>query len=300
MTGNAGHTMGEVIFGGSPEAIRYHYDVGNEFYRLWLDKTVTYSAAKWISEDDTLDAAQIAKLDYHLDNVALQPGGNLLDIGCGWGSLLSRARQRATFSNLVGLTLSEEQARHIEAFGFENMRVCRESWIEHQPQGKYDGIVSIGAFEHFAHPQQGTQERLDVYRRFFECCRDWLAPGGALSLQTIVYADMDSSTANKFIANEIFPDAELPRPQELFIASDRLFEIVSYRNDRLDYARTCEVWLANLRRSRGTAVVLVGEDTVQRYERYLMLSAIGFRLGRIGLVRLRLVPYRSKTRGNEQ
>lgn len=294
MVSERGTELDEATFGGSPAAIRYHYDVGHEFYRLWLDGGMTYSAALWRSASDTLDAAQQAKLDYHLANVALPPGGRLLDIGCGWGSLLYRACERAELSRAVGLTLSEDQARYIEARGNPLVSVRRESWTDHDPHEKYDGIVSIGAFEHFADPQQSEEQRLQMYRRFFENCREWLAPHGALSLQVIVYADMDASEANKFIAQEIFPRAELPRPHELFRASDRIFEIAAYRNDRMDYARTCEAWLGNLRRRRAEAVDVAGEDTVARYERYLMLSAIGFRLGRIGLARLKLVPHRPR------
>jgi len=285
-------------FGGSPRAIRYHYDVGHDFYRLWLDETLTYSAGMWGSASNSLAAAQCAKLDHHLGNVALPPGGRLLDVGCGWGSLLYRACAQVDLSAAVGLTLSEDQARHIETNSVPNVCVRRESWTDHKPSEKYDGIVSIGAFEHFADPCQNRDERLQVYRSFFAQCREWLAQRGALSLQTIVYADMDASEANKFIAQEIFPRAELPRPYELFEAADRIFEVVSYRNDRLDYGYTCEAWLANLRRRRAEAVDVAGEDTVARYERYLMLSAMGFRLGRIGLVRLKLVPHRLRKTGH--
>jgi len=281
-------------FGGSPRAIRYHYDVGHDFYRLWLDESLTYSAAMWGAGGEALATAQRAKLDYHLRNVSLPPGGRLLDVGCGWGSLLYRAREQVDLSAAVGLTLSEDQARYIEAHPAPNVCVQRESWTDHDPQEKYDGIVSIGAFEHFADPCQSREQRLQVYRRFFESCRAWIAPHGAVSLQTIVYADMDATEANKFIAEEIFPRAELPRPYELFEAADRIFEIVSYRNDRLDYGATCEAWLANLRRRRTDAIEVAGEDTVARYERYLMLSAMGFRLGRIGLARLKLAPHRSR------
>jgi cyclopropane-fatty-acyl-phospholipid synthase len=285
-------------FGGSPQAIRYHYDVGHDFYRLWLDESLTYSAGMWGSGEETLAAAQRAKLDYHLHNVSPPPGGRLLDIGCGWGALLYRACERADLSAAVGLTLSEDQARYIEAHPDPKVSVRRESWTDHDPDEKYDGIVSIGAFEHFADPRQSREQRLDVYRQFFGNCREWLAPNGSLSLQTIVYADMDASEANKFIVEQIFPQAELPRPHELFESADRIFEIVSYRNDRIDYVRTCEAWLANLRRRRAEAVEIAGEDAMTRYERYLMLSAIGFRLGRIGLARLRLVPHRPRRTGH--
>lgn len=283
-----------VSFGGSAQAIRHHYDVGNEFYRLWLDDSLTYSAAMWPGgQDQTLAEAQQRKLDFHLDNVDLPENGSLLDIGCGWGAMLRRAASRRALSRAVGLTLSEEQARHIASGGAPNVSVRLENWADHVPEEKYDGIISIGAFEHFADPRQNADDRLHVYRGFFERCRSWLAPGGALSLQTIVYGDMDAEEANAFIANEIFPAAELPRPSEIFAAADRIFEIVSYHNNGIDYARTCEAWFANLRRRRDDALALVGEETVVRYERYLRLSAAGFRLGRIGLARMKLVPYRS-------
>lgn len=283
-----------ITFGGSPEAIRHHYDVGNAFYRLWLDESLTYSAAMWSGAGQDLGAAQRAKLDYHLDNLKLPRLGRLLDIGCGWGALLRRAGERFDLSAAVGLTLSDEQADHITALRDPRISVLRENWADHKARDLYDGIVSIGAFEHFADPRQSQGERLHVYRSFFEQCRLWLAPSGTLSLQTIVYGDMDASEANNFISAEIFPNAELPRPCEIFAASDRVFEIATYRNDRLDYARTCEAWLNNLRRRRAEAVALVGQEVVARYERYLMLSAIGFRLGRIGLARLTLIPIRMR------
>jgi cyclopropane-fatty-acyl-phospholipid synthase len=288
---NAG-TLDAVSFGGSAAAIRHHYDVGNDFYRLWLDESLTYSAAFWSDDQtQTLAEAQRAKLDFHLDNVALPAGGRLLDIGCGWGGILSRALERQNLGAAVGLTLSEEQARHVTALGSDKLSVALESWTDHQPGAKYDGIISIGAFEHFADPRQDAAGRLAVYRAFFERCREWLTPDGALSLQTIVYGDMAASQANGFIANEIFPAAELPRPAEIFTAADRIFEVVTYHNRRIDYARTCEAWAANLRRNREAAVAVAGEATVSRYERYLRLSAAGFRLGRIGLARLKLTPY---------
>lgn len=278
-----------ITFGGSAEAIRHHYDVGNDFYQLWLDESLTYSCATWSGhEGETLESAQRAKIDFHLDNVVLPQGGTLLDIGCGWGALVFRALERSGLSRAVGLTLSRQQARYLAASGDPRLAIRVENWAEHQPSGEYDGIISIGAFEHFADPRQSIEERIAVYRGFFERCHEWLVPGGIMSLQTIVYGNMDARDASGFITSEIFPNAELPRPHEIFQASDRLFNVVLYRNDGLDYARTCDAWLKNLRNRRAEAIDIVGKDIVQRYERYLMLSSTGFRLGRIGLARLKL------------
>jgi cyclopropane-fatty-acyl-phospholipid synthase len=284
-------------FGGSRAAIRHHYDVGNAFFMLWLDDSLTYSSAMWSGlRDEDLASAQRTKLDYHLSNIRLPAKGHLLDIGCGWGALLRRARDQADLSRGVGLTLSEEQARHVAAFDDPRLAVETVSWTEYAPDEPFDGIVSIGAFEHFAHPRQTGDERVQVYRSFFHRCSGWLKPGGALSLQTIIYGDLDATEANAFIAKEIFPDAELPRAQEIFAAADQLFEVVTYRNDRLDYAKTCEHWYGNLRQRRDRAAAVVGKDVVERYERYLLLSAAGFRLGRIGLARLKLTPIHRKRR----
>ena len=278
-----------VTFGGSAEAIRHHYDIGNDFYQLWLDESLTYSCAAWSGrEGETLEAAQRAKIDFHLDNVALPKGGALLDIGCGWGALISRALERSGISRAVGLTLSQQQAQFLASIADPRITIRVENWAEHQPTSEYDGIISIGAFEHFADPRQSTEERIAVYHGFFKRCYDWLAPGGSLSLQTIIYGNMDARDASGFITSEIFPNAELPRPYEIFQASDRLFNVVSYRNDGIDYAITCEVWLKNLRRRKAEAIDIVGKEVFQRYERYLMLSSTGFRLGRIGLARLKL------------
>jgi cyclopropane-fatty-acyl-phospholipid synthase len=287
----------QAAFGGSRSAIRHHYDVGNAFFRLWLDASLTYSSAMWTgSREERLETAQRAKLDYHLDNIALPAKGHLLDIGCGWGALLRRARDHADLARGVGLTLSNEQARHVAAFDDACLSVETVSWTEYTPHEPFDGIISIGAFEHFAHPRQTEDERLHVYRSFFRRCSGWLKPGGALSLQTIIYGSMDAAEANAFITNEIFPGAELPRPHEIFAAADQIFEVETYRNDRLDYARTCESWYRKLRQRRDEAIAMAGKEVVEKYERYLMLSAAGFRLGRIGLVRLKLVPLRRRQR----
>ncbi len=111
-----------------------------------------------------------------------------------------------------------------------------------------------------------------------------------MSLQTIAYGTMQPHEANEFIRTEIFPDAELPQPYELVQASAGLFELTMLRNDRVQYGWTCDLWYQNLRRRRAEAVALVGEKKVVQYEKYLRLSSFGFRSGRVGLLRLSLVP----------
>lgn len=272
-------------------AIRHHYDVGNDFYSLWLDKSLSYSCALWAGPEDTLEEAQERKLRFHLDAVSAHRAGSVLDIGCGWGAILERLAVTHGVRRCVGLTLSEQQAAFVRAQNYPGVAVRTESWVHHQPAERFDGIISIGAFEHFARPDDTPTEKLRVYREFFTRCRDWLNDDGALSLQTIAYANMSPDDASTFIQEEIFPNAELPTLAEITQAAEGIFEIQSLRNDRLDYARTCEEWARRLRTHREEATALAGPETVARYARYLKLSALGFRMGKLCLLRLVLRPY---------
>ena len=274
-------------------AIRYHYDVGNEFYGLWLDRSLTYSCGMPEGADDTLEAAQARKLRFHLNAIRADRAQRVLDIGCGWGSLLGHLAQTRQVPHSVGLTLSLEQAAHIRSQRYPGVEVRTDNWLTYQPDAPFDGIVSIGAFEHFARPDDSAVEKARVYREFFGRCREWLAADGALSLQTVAYANMSADEASQFMVQEIFPDADLPTLAEITTAAERIFEIELVRNDRLDYAWTCEQWARRLHANREAAVRVAGPETVARYQRYLKLSALGFRMGKICLLRLVMKPYKN-------
>jgi cyclopropane-fatty-acyl-phospholipid synthase len=278
--------------GGAEAAIRHHYDISNAFYGLWLDPTLTYSCALWNEGDDLEDLAeaQLRKLDFHLTASGAPRARHILDIGCGWGSLLERALIHPQIESATGLTLSKTQFQHIRSRAHPRTDVRIESWIDHTPTQKYDSIVSIGALEHFASPGDSPREKIALYREFFAKCRSWLRLGGAMSLQTIAYGTMRPEENNAFIGTHIFPDAELPQPHELLEAASGLFELTSLRNDRAQYGRTCDLWYQNLRRRRTEAIATVGEEKVRQYEAYLRLSSFGFHSGRVGLLRLALVP----------
>jgi cyclopropane-fatty-acyl-phospholipid synthase len=271
--------------GASTDAIQHHYDVGNQFYELWLDETLTYSSALWDGVDD-LHAAQLAKLDHHVASSRAAGAANVLDIGCGWGSTLHRLVTTHGVKHGVGLSLSAQQLAHIETRRIPNVEVRLESWSDHVPKAPYDAIISIGAFEHFARPDVPDKEKVEGYRDFFKKCHEWLRPGACLSLQTISYENSARSDFSPFFAEHIFPESDLPRLSEIAIASDRLFEVVSLRNDRMHYARTMNEWRKRLRARREEAVAMVGEPVVERYDRYLQLCAIGFHVGTMGLLRI--------------
>jgi cyclopropane-fatty-acyl-phospholipid synthase len=280
--------------GASAEAIQYHYDLGNDFYRLWLDPTLTYSAALW-TEGDTLESAQIRKIDFHIDRSGARGARRVLDVGCGWGAVLRRLVEAAGVAQAVGLTLSKAQQQWIEAWRLPNVEVRLESWAEHHPPEPYDAVISVGAFEHFARLDATDAEKVTGYRSFFARCREWLRPAGRLSLQTFAYGGLRSresvrrSAGTRFLSSEIFPQTDPPRLADLVAASEGLFEIQRLRNDRKDYALTCREWLRRLRSARETIAGTVGPEAFSRYERYLQLSTLGFETGDLALYRVTLV-----------
>jgi cyclopropane-fatty-acyl-phospholipid synthase len=277
--------------GASAAAIQRHYDVSNDFYALWLDPTRTYSCALWEGDDDTLHAAQLRKLDYHAASVCSGVAAHVLDIGCGWGGMLRRLVERHDVARVVGLTLSDAQAGYVSGWADERYDVRVENWIDHRPDAPYDGIISIGAFEHFANYGMSRAERLTAYRAFFERCREWLPQGGRLSLQTNtkgnnIRLDRETRSDLRFVIERIFTESELPWPSEILEASERRFEVASLRNDHDDYARTCQAWLDALVANRDRAIEIVGDQAVADYERYLRGAVGCFWRRQLGLMRI--------------
>jgi len=276
--------------GASAGAIQHHYDVGNDFVRLWLDPTMTYSCALWGDGDD-LERAQLRKLDHMLDAAGAGEGARVLDVGCGWGSLLRRAVDRGA-ERAVGLTLSREQHAHVSAWRDPRVEVHLHGWAEFESETPFDAVVSIGAFEHFARLGLTRDERVASYRDFFARCHRLLRPGGRLALQTIAKGDVAVDRQGMrdllLIVKRMFPESELPQPADVLHASEGRFEVVTLRNDRQHYARTCGAWLEALRARREEALAVADEATVELYEEYLAACVRQFRGGHAVLLRVAL------------
>lgn len=275
--------------------IRHHYDLSDEFYRLFLDPSQTYSCAYFERDDMTLEQAQMAKIDLALGKLGLRPGMTLLDIGCGWGATLLRAL-RGYDVDVIGLTLSTNQAAHVQhllaADGSpRSKKVILDGWETFTEP--VDRIVSIGAFEHFGR---------DRYRRFFELANTILPPDGTMVLQTIIrpsredYAERALSITRwhirfvRFITQEIFPGGDLPQTADVLDHATRAgFEITRIQSLRTHYARTLDCWSAALEANRARAVAVQSEEVYQRYLRYLTGCADLFRDGYTDVCQFTLV-----------
>jgi cyclopropane-fatty-acyl-phospholipid synthase len=287
-------SQGQMSDGATQAAIEAHYDVGREFYRLWLDPAMVYSCALWPDLpgqptapgrsgglDDDLAAAQQAKLAWHADAAGITPGARVLDVGCGWGALLHYLVEQRGAAHATGLTLSSDQADEattLLALHSEITDVRLEDWRDHKPAVPYDAIVSIGAFEHFTHQGLDVAARREVYRQFFSNCSSWLAPGGRLSLQTIAYEDFDETTGavSSFFTDEIFPESALPHLSDVVAGSEGSFRLLALRSDADQYERTLHLWQRRLEANKSAAIEMAGADTYRRYLKYLRVSRAMF------------------------
>jgi cyclopropane-fatty-acyl-phospholipid synthase len=285
--------------GASAEAVRYHYDVSNDFYRLWLGPTMMYSSGLWPStadEADTLDAAHGRKIDFFARQLRLQPGWSVLDVGCGWGHNLRRLVDVHGIESAVGLTLSPAQREWIACQPVPRADIRLEDWADHQPGRRYDAIVSYGAFEHFARDGTDGVQRVAAYRRFFARCFDWLAEDGRLGLETIAHDGAPDTAQPKGrgplgdLVLDLFPQSICPHLCELVLGFEPYFEVEVLQSAAADFARTFRQWLLALREHEAAAQVMVGADTARRFRRYLVSSEMQFRTG--ALTNYRVVLHR--------
>jgi cyclopropane-fatty-acyl-phospholipid synthase len=262
------------------EDVQSHYDLSDDFYRLFLDPTQTYSCAYFERDDMTLEEAQYAKMDLSLGKLGLEPGMTLLDIGCGWGSTMMRAVERYDV-NVIGLTLSENQHAHVESDNARSKRVLLRGW--EQFDEPVDRIVSIGAFEHFG---------FDRYNDFFKMAYRVLPDDGVMMLHTICGMSMEYARANgipltmelarfvKFLMTEIFPGGQLCKTEMVGpMAAEAGFTLARTQSLRPHYARTLGIWAEALSARRDEAIALQSEEVYDRYMHYLTGCARLFHLG---------------------
>ena len=285
-------------------AVRYHYDVGNDFYALWLDRRMVYSCAYFPTGTEDLDTAQEAKLDHICRKLRLRPGERLLDIGCGWGGLVQFAAERYGVEAL-GVTLSEPQAaiarERITQAGLADR--CRIEVRDYRAlldadEGSFDKIVSVGMFEHVGRAKLPT---------YFATAYQLLRPGGLFLNHGIATGPANSAHGagadgapgargmnsplrllwrpGAFVWKYVFPDGELIPPADaLQFAEAAGFETWDVENLREHYTLTLRHWVRRLEAQHEEAVQLVGEPTYRVWRLYMAASAHSFASGQNALI----------------
>ena len=273
--------------------VQHHYDLSDQFFRLFLDPTMTYSCAYFDPPDISLEQAQLAKIDLSLSKLNIQPNQTLLDIGCGWGAAILRAAQQHNV-NAIGLTLSKNQHAHVTQLAQQhpnlNIQAHLTGWENfNQP---VDRIVSIGAFEHF---------RAERFPAFFQRCRSILPPDGRMLLHTIVWPNpKDLETNNielthesvlfaKFIQKQIFPGGQLVTPNTITAhATQAGFNVERIHSLQSHYAKTLAIWAEQLEAKQSQAFRVASPQTYETYMKYLTGCSNYFASGHIDICQFTL------------
>jgi cyclopropane-fatty-acyl-phospholipid synthase len=260
-------------------AIAHHYNVSNDFYRLVLGPSMTYSCAVWSSPTVSLEEAQAAKLELVCRKLALEPGMRLLDVGCGWGSMAIHAAQHHGVRAL-GITLSDRQAewarRAVRDAGLEDRVEIRVQDYRDVHEAPFDAISSIGMFEHVG------AARLDEY---FRALYRLVRPGGRVLNHGIARPAFDGArprfARRSFIDRYVFPDGELHEVGDVVSRMQRAgFEARNVEGLREHYALTLRAWVRNLEASWAQAVAEVGAGRARVWRLYMAASAVNFEAGR--------------------
>ncbi len=263
---------------------RHHYDIGNDFYRLWLDPSLVYTCAYFLSDDDTLERAQRQKLELVCRKARLRPGDSLLDIGCGWGALLFHAVEKHGAEKATGLTAANEQADYAEAEAqrrglAHKVKVIRGDWRELGARNeKYDRVVSVGLLEQVGQAQ---------YAEFYRLCAKLLAPDGVSVVHTIASS---LGGSEPWFEKYIFPGMWLPTLDELAKhATGADFVTVDVENLWQHYAKTLACWYRNFQAHRDSVVSMYDERFARMWEYYLLSTESGFSCGNLHLIQQVLI-----------
>ena len=260
------------------EEVSSHYDIGNDFYRLWLDETMSYSCGYFKHPDDTLYQAQVNKVDYILKKLHLKKGMALLDIGCGWGYLLIEAAKKYGVKG-VGITLSAEQCaefRHrIQAEGLEESLKAELMDYRDLPKSGYTfgRVVSVGMLEHVGRPN---------YQLFVDCVNDVLKDGGIFLLHFI--SALKEHPGDPWIKKYIFPGGMVPSLREMLSClSEDNFHTLDVENLRLHYHKTLLCWAKNFHKHLEDERKMFDERFLRMWNLYLNACAATFHNGIIDI-----------------
>ena len=260
------------------EEVTYHYDIGNDFYKLWLDDTLSYSCAYFKNENESLGEAQLNKIHHLLKKLNLREGITLLDIGCGWGALLIEAAKLYKIKGL-GITLSEEQFKAFkERIEKENLQdylqVKLMDYMELEKSGLlFDRVVSVGMLEHVGRSN---------YDLFMKCVSKVLKKEGVFVLHYI--SGLYESEGDAWIKKYIFPGGVIPTLREIIsLSADYKFYTVDVESLRMHYYKTLIKWAENFEKNTDKVREMFDEKFVRMWRMYLYSCAACFYTGVIDL-----------------
>ena len=260
------------------EEVTYHYDIGNDFYKLWLDDTLSYSCAYFKNENESLGEAQLNKIHHLLKKLNLSEGMTLLDIGCGWGALLIEAAKLYKIKGL-GITLSEEQYKAFkEKIEKENLQdylqVKLMDYRELEKSGLlFDRVVSVGMLEHVGRSN---------YDLFMKCVSKVLKKEGVFVLHYI--SGLYESEGDAWIRKYIFPGGVIPTLREIIsLSADYRFYTVDVESLRMHYYKTLLKWAENFEKNTDKVREMFDEKFVRMWRMYLYSCAACFYTGVIDL-----------------
>ena len=255
-----------------------HYDIGNDFYKLWLDETMSYSCGYFKHPEDTLYQAQVQKVERILEKLYLKEGMTLCDIGCGWGYLLIEAAKKYGIKG-VGITLSKEQKKKFEERIRENhledqLEVHLMDYRDLPESGlKFDRVVSVGMLEHVGR---------DNYELFMKSVKSIMNPGGLFLLHYI--SALQEHPGDAWVKKYIFPGGVVPSLREIIhIAGDHQFYTLDVESLRRHYNKTLLCWNQNFQKHKDEVREMFGERFVRMWELYLCACAATFMNGIIDL-----------------
>jgi cyclopropane-fatty-acyl-phospholipid synthase len=256
----------------SREDVQFHYDIGNDFYRLWLDETMTYSCAYFKSSEDSLYQAQMNKIDHILRKLNLNPGQTLLDIGCGWGELILHAAKKYRVKAL-GITLSSEQylrvKERIEEEKLQDFIEVQQIDFRELKDRTFDRVVSVGMIEHVG------KENLHGY---FSALKSLLNEGGVSLLHCIT--GQDEVETNSWISKYIFPGGYIPPLHDLVsLMVANKFYLIDLESLREHYTKTLEHWARNFEKAIPEIRETKDETFIRMWRLYLNSCAASFHCG---------------------
>ncbi len=274
--------------------IAHHYDVDNDFFALFLDKKYrAYSCGVWKKALD-LEQAQEDKFDRLCRYANVTQDHHVIEIGCGWGGLMNTILEKYPNTHVHGLTLSTEQFEFINKAPKPNLSLELRSWQDYVPsEHKFDSIISIGAFEHFASfEDQAASRQRDIYKTFFDWCLSVSTPDAQIGLQTIVISRAPNTLSelrdSRYLLDKVFPGSALPSISDIQAAIIDKYEISAVRRIGLDYARTLFEWNKRLELNKDKVIARYGQELFDHYRTYFDAARRCFETGYVDLYQVSL------------